>query len=453
MSKVSDRLTAHALSLEWAAMDTASRRALLNFLHDSLAVGVAGRNGANADAMMTLAASWGDGGEVPVLGRPGVRVPAASAAFLNGFQIHCQEFDCVHEPAVLHPMATILSACLAEAARSGPVSGTDFLSGLAAGVDIATGLGLAAGPVWFFRPATAGIFGCVMAIARMTQMNPAQARDALGHALSFSSGTMQPHVEGKPALPIQIGNAARGAIVAIDLARAGISGVEHPIEGPFGYFQLLEKQGDPDALLSGLGTPGERIAQVSWKPFPTGRAGHGGIVAMQQLARGHGFGGDDLAQFTYLAPPLIERLVGRPAIPGMAAGYARLCLPWLAAVTLVHGKVSLEHFTRDYLEDPALLEIAAKVRVISDGNPDPAAFAPALATAHLHDGRELIHRIDAQLGSPQLPLTRAQHLEKARDCLAFGGLADCADRLSDRVENIAAASDVMAELKAAGIFG
>ena len=79
---------------------------------------------------------WGepgaDGGG-RVLGRSGLRLPAPHAAFVNAFQIHSQEFDCVHEPAVVHPLATIASALLAEADRSGPYDGERLLTALVAG--------------------------------------------------------------------------------------------------------------------------------------------------------------------------------------------------------------------------------------------------------------------------------------------------------------------------------
>ena len=453
MNGISARLVDHALALEWAQVSTASQHALVDFLHDSIAVGVAGRGGANADAMLALAQGWGAEGPAPVLGRPGVALPPAGAAFCNAFQIHCQEYDCVHEDAVLHPMATVLAASLAEIAAGPPVTGADFLAGIAAGIDVATALGLASGPLSFFRPATAGIFGCTMALARMRRLPAPVARDALGHALAFASGTMQPHREGKPALPIQVGNAARGGVCAVELARLGIAGVDEPIEGPFGYFALLEVEAFPERLGEALAQPGGQVARVSWKPFPTGRAGHGGIVAMQQMVAEHGLTAADLEIFAYHAPPLIARLVGRPALPGMAPGYARLCLPWLAAVTLLHGKVGLTHFTPQYLADPALLALAARIRVVADGNPDPAAFVPAVAIARLGDGRELRVEIAAQLGAPDFPLTRAQHLAKAADCLAFGGLPGCAKRLENAVASLADAPDALAAIRASGVFG
>jgi 2-methylcitrate dehydratase PrpD len=320
----SETLIDHALGIEWAAVPAPAQEATRIFLHDSLCVGVAGRNAAHADAILAMVQGWGEGGSASVLGRPGVTLPAASAAFVNAFQIHGQEYDCVHEPAVLHPMATVLAALLAEAERGAPVSGSDFLSAIVAGVDVAVTLGLAAtGPLSFFRPATAGIFGCVAAITRLRRMERQQALDAFGHALAFASGTMQAHVEGKPALPVQVANAARSSLVAIDLARAGMPGVAAPIDGPFGYLALQEVSHDLPAALALL-AQGHRIAEVSWKPFPTGRAGHGGIVATQRLMAEQGLRPEWLERLDYHAPPLIHRLVGRPAKPHMEPGYARL---------------------------------------------------------------------------------------------------------------------------------
>jgi 2-methylcitrate dehydratase PrpD len=387
-----------------------------------------------------------------VLGRPGVRLPAASAAFVNAFQIHGQEYDCVHEAAVLHPMATVVAALLADVQRGEPVSGKRLLTAIVAGVDVAVTLGLAAtGPLSFFRPATAGIFGSVAAIAALRAMPRAQALDAFGHALALASGTMQAHVEGKPALPVQVANAARNALVAIDLARAGMPGVAQPIEGAFGYFALFETTSDTAPALARLGH-GHRIEEISWKPFPTGRAAQGGIVAIQELLA-QGVAANDVAALEYHAPPLIHRLVGRAARPDMQAGYARLCLPWLAAVTLSRGTVSLEEFQPGPLADPALRALAARVSVVADANADPAAFVPARLVARLADGRKVEVRVAALLGAPDRPLSTAQHRTKARGCLAFVGLEHCDDALAATIGSLDAEGDAMAALCATGIMG
>lgn len=443
----------HALALRWDGIPEAARSKVLTFLHDSLAVGVAGRNAAHADGVLAMARGWGAGETAGVLGRPGVRLPAASAAFVNAFQIHGQEYDCVHEPAVLHPMATVLAALLAEAERGDPVTGEQFLTAVVAGVDVAVTLGIAAPEtLMFFRPATAGIFGCVAAIASLRGMPRAAALDAFGHAMAFASGTMQAHLEGKPALPVQVAHAARSSLDAIDLARTGMPGVAHPLDGPFGYFALMEKHEELAVALARL-ERGHRITEVSWKPFPTGRAGHGGIVSVQQLIAGQGLTGDAMDRLEYHAPSLIHRLVGRPAKVGMEPGYARLCLPFLAAVTLLRGTVSLGDFQRETLDDPAVLSLAARIEVIADDNPDAAAFVPARMVARLADGRELAEDVAAQYGSPEWPLSAADHLAKARGCLAFAGLEHRHEALAHAVARLAGVPDAMAALCISGVIG
>ncbi|RVU06922.1 MmgE/PrpD family protein [Novosphingobium umbonatum] len=446
-----ERLVDHALNLRWADVPQAARDRAATFLHDSLAVGVSGVGGAHADALLAMAQGWGQGNDCGVLGRPDVRLPAASAAFVNAYQIHGQEYDCVHEPAVLHPMATLLAALLAEASRGEPVSGERFLTAIVAGVDVAVTLGLAApGPLKFFRPATAGIFGCVAGIAALRGLDRDVALDAFGHALALVSGTMQAHLEGKPALPVQVAAAARNALVAVDLARGGMPGVRDPLLGPFGYFPLMEVREELDAAIALL-DQGHRITEVSWKPFPTGRAGHGGIVAVQALME-RGLKADDLDRLEYHAPPLIHRLVGRPAKPAMEPGYARLCLAYLAATVLVKGQIGLDDFSRQALDDPAVLAVAERIRVVADSNPDAAAFVPARMVATLKDGAQMFEHVTAQLGAPAWPLTPQQHDAKARACLAFAGLESLHEGLAQTIKNFAEAPDALAAIRQTGVI-
>jgi 2-methylcitrate dehydratase PrpD len=450
MTNAARRLLRHALDTEWVGLSLATRSATRIFLHDSLAVGVAGRNAPLADQAFAAACGWaGTAGTSLVLGRPGWRLPAPYAAFVNAYQIHAQEYDCVHEPAVAHPMATVASALLAEAGRSGPYAGADFLAALVAGVDIVATLGIAVkGKLKFFRPATAGIFGSVAALARLRRCDIDTACDAYGYALAFASGTMQAHVEGKPALAIQVAAAARSAIEAMDLAIAGFSGPAGSIDGPFGYFALFEDDVALEAALAGLGTV-RRIEEVSWKPFPTGRAAHGAIVALQQLVAERGLDADRLERFAYRAPPLIARLVGRRPFPGMGVAYARLCFAWLGAVTLRRGSVGLADFTPENLADPALLALAERIHVEADDNPDMAAFVPATGIATLHDGTRLSVDVTRQFGSPAWPLSREQHLAKTEDCLRFGGMADTGDALALAIDQLDQASDAASLLGAA----
>jgi len=436
----------HALGLRWDEVSSADRQAAKTFLHDTICVGAAGAQAPYADAVLAVASAWGRGDEASVLGRPGLRLPAASAAFVNAFQIHCQEFDCVHEPAVLHPMATVAAALRAEAERSGPYDGERFLTAMIVGVDIAVALGLAATtPLKFFRPATAGAFGSVAALARLRGLDRRTTLDAFGYALAFGSGTMQAHVEGKPTLPVQVGNAARAALVAVDLAVAGLPGPQHSVDGPFGYLNVFESGHDLAPVLDALAGV-RRISEVSWKPFPTGRAAQGGLVAIGELLKSGRVAAEGLSSLEFHAPPLIKRLVGRPAKAGMDAPYARLCLPWLGAVALTFGEVGLGDFTAERLADPDILALAQRIVVIDDGSSNPAAFTPLRAAARSAAGETVEVVIDAMLGAPTNPLSPAQHDAKARRCLAFGGLEAVHAGLAQAIATLDQASDVVSAL-------
>ncbi|MET0210981.1 MAG: MmgE/PrpD family protein [Burkholderiaceae bacterium] len=445
MTTATDRLLAHALGAEWDMLPAEAQMAAITFLHDTLCVGVAGRAAPDADAIRAAAGGWSGPGPCLLLGRPGDSTTAPYAAFINAYQIHAQEFDCVHEPAIAHPMATVFAALLADAGRAGPRDGATLLTALAVGVDIVATLGVAVTtPLRFFRPATAGIFGSVAALCRLRRLPLETARRAFGHALAFASGTMQAHLEGKPTLPLQVAAAARSAVEALDLAMAGIDAPRQSIDGPFGYLSLFEGGFDLDAPLAALGRRW-RVTELSWKPFPTGRAAHGAIVATRQLMA-EGLRMEDVERLVYHAPPLIARLVGRAAIDGMGPAHARLCFPYLGAVVLRRGAVGLDDFTPERLADPETMALAARLSVRADGNPDPAAFVPAVLEATLRDGRVLRHAVTRQFGSPEWPLSREEHLAKAQACLRFGGQGAIHERLAGLMPVLAAERDAVGAL-------
>jgi 2-methylcitrate dehydratase PrpD len=319
------RFAQHATALSVEALPGAAVAAAKVFLLDTLGVGVAGSSAPGAGAVAVAASRWGAGGEAALWGRP-ARAPAPQAALVNGFAVHCQEYDCLHEGAVLHALAALVPAALAWAEREGGVSGRDFLAAITGGVDVAVGLGLAArSGLRFFRPATGGGFGAAAAIGRLAGFSPERLADAFGLLYAQTSGTMQPHLEGNIALPLQIGFNARAALAACDLTAAGLAGPQGAIEGPFGYLALFEGEWDLDPVWRDLGRI-RRVAELSHKPYPSGRATHGGIEGVATLRAAHGFAPQEVERVTVMGPPLVAQLCGRPAQPEPSPAYARLCM-------------------------------------------------------------------------------------------------------------------------------
>lgn len=406
--------TADLLAFAGAAhrLPDSVRADALRLLGDTLAVGAAGATAPGADAILTAAQAMGQGSGARLIGSTD-RMPAPGAAFVNGYRIHCLEWDAVHEPAVVHAMSVVTAALGAAIDRKGGCDPEQALVALAVGVDVASGLGLAAdSALSFFRPATAGVIGAALAVARI---DGAPLDHAMGLAYSSAAGTMQAHVEGSITLPFQVANAARAAITASDLAKAGFTAPLDPLEGPFGYFQLIDK-GDLSRYTRELGRIW-RIAEISTKPFPSGRASHAALGALQRLA------GQSVDSIELACPPLIHRLVGRPYRPDMTPAYARLCLPFLAALMLTDGRIDPRRFTPENFADPALAELAAKVMLVADGNDDPNALFPQNLRITLTNGGVQTIAVPHTLGSPDAPLSPAQtqaKLDFARELAPAG---------------------------------
>lgn len=375
-------------------------QAAADLLADTLAVGAAGSSAPGADGVLQAAKGWGTGKDARVIAR-NLRLPASGAAFVNAFQIHCLEWDAVHEQAVVHALSTVTAALGAAIDRRGGCDADEAMAALAVGVDIASGLGIAADtPLRFFRPATAGCIGAAAAVARV--MGLGNMEDVLGLAYSQCAGTMQAHVEGSIALPLQIAHAARAAITAADLAAAGLTGPHDPFEGPYGYFSLFDS-GDFTRYTDRLSEVW-RIQEVSVKPFPSGRASHGVLATLAHLIRENAFKAEDVLQIEAFVPPLVERLVGRPQKAEMTPAYARLCLSFLVALMLRDGRIDPRRFTAEAFADPELATLAARLVITVDGNPDPNALSPQRLVITLSDGRILRHHVPRTPGHPQAPL-------------------------------------------------
>jgi aconitate decarboxylase len=438
------RFASHALETRYDDLPARALAATKTFILDSFGVAVVGSAGPWVAELLKAQALWGQGNDARVWVR-GTRLPAPAAAFVNGCQIHNSEFDCVHEAAVVHPMAVLLAATTAHAERARKISGRDFLTAIALGVDVAAGLGLASrAPMRFFRPATAGAFAATAAIGRLMGFDVPTLVHAFAITHGQLCGTMQAHAEGSPLLAIHIGFNARNAVVACDLAATGITGPQNVLEGRFGYYPLFEGACDLAPVLDGLGKIW-RITEVAHKPFPCGRATHGVIDGVLQLKRQHRFVARKVAKVDCLVPPLTHRLVGRPARPDMVVSYARLCAPYAVACALLHDTVDIADFSAKALAEPQRLALAARVALRADDNPDQNALAPVRVAVTLENGTSHEIRVDEVYGSPARPMTRDAHLVKFRRNWGSGAvpLAEAAgDALATRVDALESLTDV-----------
>jgi aconitate decarboxylase len=438
------RFAEHALATRFEDLSPEAVWAAKIFILDSIGVGIAGSSVPGADRLLAAASRWGSGPEAQAWGHA-ARLAAPAAAFVNAWQMHNQEFDCLHEGAVVHALASVLPASLAAAEQCGGIDGRALITAVAVGADVAAGLGLASRAGFrLFRPATAGGFGAVAAAGRILGLDRAALEAAFAWQLAQASGTMQAHTEGSPILPVQVGFNARAALQSCELAGVGFAPAREVFEGAYGYLALFEGAFDLAPVLRDLGRVW-RIAEFSHKPFPAGRATHGGIEGVMTLREAHCFGAGDVAEVVVSAPPLIQRLVGRPPVANPAASYARLCVAYTIAKVLQCGEITISQFNDAARADPRTLALAALVRVVDDGNPDPNALAPQTVSVRLTGGATLTWRCETMLAHPSRPLSRQQYLTKFKRCLEFSATAlraDAAGQLQEQIEALERPEDV-----------
>jgi aconitate decarboxylase len=413
---------------------------------DTFACGLAGSAESKAKTVRDVQLSHFGFGGVPVWGTD-LLISPIGAAMANGYQVHCLEYACFHEAATVHSMSVIFPAVMAYADRYGRVSGKDIITAVNIGNDVAALLGLSATKgARFFRPGVCGAMGAGAAMAKLADLDRPSTTELFGLIYSQLSGTMQAHTEASMALGLQIAFSVRNALTALDMVRMYLTGPVDVFDGPYGYFNLFEMDGDATPHLDALGKAW-RTAEISFKPFPSGRASHGAIDALSRLMQTHKFNAQDVTDVVISVPPFVHRLGGRPVKDRMDGPYARLCLPFLAASLLIDGRISVGSYTLENMNDPSRLALAAKIKVEVDGNQDVNALGPQSVSVTLADGRIVEDTVTCLLGHPDNPMTDAQHRAKFMDSAASAAqplAPNMAEMLYARILKLQDESDVSA---------
>ena len=419
--ETADLFTKHIANSKFEDLDNKTIKNLKKFLLDSIGVGIAGSTGANLTELKKVAKSWSNGSECTIFGT-WENYSRDATTLINAYQIHCLEYDCIHEGAVVHPMAAILSSLLAhceELNNSGHyTNGKDFLISLALGVDIASYLGICArGELKFFRPATASGFGAVAALSKIQRFSMEEIHNALGIMYSQTCGNMQSHVEGVPILGLQVGFNAKAALASMDLTKAGFPGPKRVFNGEHGYFKLIENDDyDMTYLQKNIGKVW-MVDQLAHKPFPSGRLTHGLVHAIKDLKSKYGLNKDDIDTIRCHVPPGVYKLVARPIINNLTTNYSKLCAKFVGASFMINDHLDIESFTEEkYLKNTETLNFAKKITLIKNDKLDQKVLTPQKFIITLANNSKIEINLDHVYGHPKAPLSEKEYLEKFSKC-------------------------------------
>jgi len=415
-----------------------AKRAVL----DTLGVALAGSREESARAVVDWLRDQGGRPEAAVLGRA-LRLPAADAALANGTAAHALDFDDVSLPMRGHPSAPLLPAVLALGEAAGS-SGRDLLTAFVLGFEVEAKLGRAIGgphyALGWHATSTMGVLGAAAACARLLRLDAGRTRMALGIAASLASGLQQNF--GSMTKPLHAGWAARGGVVAAQLAARGFSADAEAIEGPSGFLRAMSGGAEPDLTpFDALGEPFEIVTPgVGVKLYPCCYAVHRSLDAVLALRTAHDIAPGDVAEVrAEVSRGGLMPLRAEPPATGLEGKFS---LEYCLAAALIDGGVSLAAFSDEAVRRPAVREMMAKVKVSEGAKAGEFPIGGyAAVRVVLRDGTGYGTRVDVPRGDPSRPLSWEELAAKFRDCAGGVLSAEAAEHAVAMVEGLDGLAD------------
>lgn len=399
----------------------ASKKSVL----DTLASMIAGAGAAGCPEIVNQVMEWGGREESTIVNYRG-RVPSFLAALVNGMMARAVDLDDVYEPGTVHASASVVPAAFAVAEMLGMVDGRRFLTAVILGVDLICRMSRANK----IPPGVSGMnstfqyayFGCAGAAGKLLGLDSEKLVNAMGLAYSQTAGNSQNLLEGTLATRLCQGLAAQGGVFSAIFAGRGITAARRVLEGKFGYYPVYQRnEYDVQRLLDGLG---ERFAvtDLTMKIYPCCMHTHAAIDAVISISKEQGLKPADVRKirvgineqgFNFVCFP-VEKKRKPQTIPE-----AQFSLPYVVATALVKGKVFLEDFTENEIQNPEVLAVADVVECAVDPDVDNVSrgrVSPAVVEVFTEDGKRFFRKIDARKGSPAEPMTMEEVEDKFRKC-------------------------------------
>jgi len=447
---ITEKLARFVVETPLAAIPTAVLEGARDAYIDTLGVAIAGTLEPIADIAVRWVDDLGARAQSTFWGQP-LATSAAEAAFVNGLCAHALDFDDSLPSLRGHPSPTMVPAALAVAEAVG-ASGAETLAAHALGLEVAGKLGRAMGHGHYLRgwhsTATIGAFACTAAAARLWKLDVDQLRAAWGLTASQMSGLVRNF--GTMTKPFHAGHAARTGVLSAWMAKHGFTADPAIFDGSNNVLdtyagddgvplaQIVEKLGQPWEMLD----PGIYV-----KRWACCYCNHRPIGGLLELITQHGITAGEVTAIEIGFPPGSDTaLVSTDPQTGLEGKFS---IEYVAAATVLDGKLTLETFTDAMVQRPAVRALMAKTKRyrIEDKGTFSGVVGYNDVAIETTRGRFAL-RVDKVPGSPAAPMTPQDRVEKFMDCAGrvLGGPG--AQRLLDLLQRMGDLPDARELLRA-----
>ncbi len=407
-----DQLAAFVADTRFEDLHPSTIAAAKDVVLDTIGAIIAGSRLEENANFAGLAADMSGPGNATVIGHPH-RVQPVWATMVNATAGVSLEMDEGSRIGGGHPSIHVTPGAIAVGEDLG-VSGRAVLESVIVGYEVTSRIGSATQ----IRPevhshGTWGTIGAAAATARLMGFDAAQTKLAMNLAMSMSpANTWTPCIEGATVRNLYPGRSGFQGIMAAHLSQCGFTAIA---DGPADLYNTFLGEGfDPDAVVDGLGAPGEfRIQRNYFKFHACCLYNHPALDAVEDLLREQPFAACDVERIDVTAPP-IAGIMDDPAPDNMLA--AKFSIPYAVAAAVCYGRTDVTAFLPERVKDAEIRELARRVAVLADADMSLRRYdyPAARVSVHLNDGRTLEAGIAAQRGDFTNPRDRDELLDKFR---------------------------------------
>jgi 2-methylcitrate dehydratase PrpD len=338
-----------------------------------------------------------------ILGR---HATARTAALINGAAAHAAEVDDSFRDAMYHPGAATIAAALA-AGQDVNASGMDFLRAVVAGYEISTRIGVVLGRPhyqYWHNTGTVGTFGAAAAAACLYRLDGPAFAHALATAATFAAGLQQAFRMDSMSKPLHPGRAAEAGVLAVMLAKRGLTGSLDVLDGDAGFGKAMSEGADWSNIGATLGQA-FHIKSLTFKNHIGCGHTFAAIDGVLALQRQHAIKPENIARVrvaTY-KPALDIACYVEPR----TANEARFSLKYVIATAAIYGSVRMAAYEPGRLEDPVIRAFMERIEVTVD--PELDSWFPRQRAAWVEietiDGKRMDYLQPNRKGDPEDPLS------------------------------------------------
>lgn len=413
-------------------------------LLDCLGVAIAGARFPSSLILLDFIREIGGAPQATVVGTE-LRTSLPDAALSNGMLASALLYDDTSHAMHGHSTATLLPIVLA-LGEAHHLSGRDVLEAYLVGFEVEAALGMAVDPEHYERgwhaTSTIGSLGATAAACRLLSLPSDKVQMALGIATSLTGGSRQNF--GTMMQAFHGGLPARNGMVAALLAKRGFTADPNILESRMGFFALFGA--DPNQSTAKMENFGKEMAilqpNLAMKLYPCGFPIHRPIEGTLELAAEHDLDPNEVEWVRcgvhYLIPETVFHVNPQTGLQG------RTSIQYCVARALLDRRIGLAQFTDEKVQDPAVRQLMAKVRVEVPPDLSREALrgrvnsiaAPATVEIRLRDGRTFSKRVEYYRGAPERPLSHQEVVEKFRECAGSVLDSNHVEQTREMIENL-----------------